>query len=197
VLPLEPSLARYLTTGRSLHRCAVLCDNFVVADLDISDIKDRAERGRKATLQALASVPEDVSIRDRTEDEWSTSRNLRHVAWVEHYWTLVAAHARDAEQDVVDLNREISYQLAVQASRLAGTPEAVLPKPPPYVTKDEAVEGLGDSRRRFVAVVESITLTDLMKRLTVPWGTVTVRWAVEHVVEHDWDHAVQITGLSR
>ena len=180
-----------------LRRNAAVCHNFLVTDLDISDIKERSERGRTALLQAVANVPDDIFAVDATEEDWSASRNLRHVAWVEYYWTMVAVHARDAAGDVIDMNRETSYGIAVQASRLAGTPEAVLPKPPPYDTKNEAIEGLANSRRPFLAAVESLTLADLQKRLTVPWGTVSVRWAVEHIVEHDWDHAVQLTALRR
>jgi uncharacterized damage-inducible protein DinB len=104
--------------------------------------------------------------------------------------------ARDAGCDVLDVDRESSLEMAKAASRLVGTPEEVLPKPPPYATKAEAVEGLEESRQRFLAAVESLTLEDLQKRLNVPWGTVSVRWAVEHIVEHDWDHAVQITALA-
>ena len=115
---------------------------------------------------------------------------------VEYYWTLVAVHARDAAGDVIDMNREISYGIAVQASRLAGTPEAVLPKPPPYATKSEAIEGLEELAAALPGGGRVVDARDLQKRLTVPWGTVSVRWAVEHIVEHDWDHAVQLDSAA-
>lgn len=177
--------------------CGFLWHNSFVADLDRDDIKARSERGRTALLQATANVPDSIFSFDPAEDDWSASRNLRHVAWVEYYWTFAAARACRATDDAFDLDREISHQIAVDASRLAGTPEEVLPKPPPYATKGEAVSGLEDSRRRFLDAVESLTFENLQKRMTVPWGTVSVRWAVEHIVEHDWDHAVQLTALGR
>jgi hypothetical protein len=46
-----------------------VCDNFFVADLDITDITERAGRGRKAMLAAVANVPDDVFGFDPTEEE--------------------------------------------------------------------------------------------------------------------------------
>ena len=54
------SMAVVAVSPRSLRRSVAVCHNFLVTDLDISDIKERSERGRTALLQAVANVPDDI-----------------------------------------------------------------------------------------------------------------------------------------
>jgi uncharacterized damage-inducible protein DinB len=166
-----------------------------VVQLDREDILSRAERSRRALLDALDRLTPDAF--GRAEDgEWSTAVALRHVVWVECFWAgLVRAAQRQAVPEL-EVDEAIKQQLVVEASRVAGTPAKPLPEPPPYANQDEALRGLAESRRLFDSAVASLTAADLQRRFSGFGRVASLRFAVEHIIEHDWDHAVQITALA-
>lgn len=169
-------------------------DTHDIAQLDREDILSRSSRSRQALVDALDRLPAARFDRAAT-GEWSPATLLRHVVWVEFYWTNLVRELQQSNQTTVDISKPLSEKLALEACRQAGTPPEPLPEPPPYPTKDEALRGLEDSRRAFTDVVASLTAADLQRRFSSPRGVSSLRFAVEHVIEHDWDHAVQMAGL--
>jgi uncharacterized damage-inducible protein DinB len=169
-------------------------DDFVTFPLDREDILSRSSRSRQALIDALDRLPED-QFAQAAPGEWSPATLLRHVVWVEFYWTELARALKQSGQLTLEVDKTVSEKLAREASRLAGTPPEPLPEPPPYATKDEALRGLDDSRRAFTVIVASLTATDYQRRFSSPRGVSSLRFALEHVIEHDWDHALQIAGL--
>jgi uncharacterized damage-inducible protein DinB len=163
--------------------------------LDREDINARSTRSREALLGALERLSEDRFSR-AAGDEWSAATLLRHVVWVEFYWTGIARAMRESAKPVLQVDRTLSKQLAVEASELAGTPPEPLPEPPPYATRDDALTGLATSRRVFDEIVASLTASDLHRAFTSARGTASLRFALEHIIEHDWDHAVQLTAMT-
>ncbi|MEX1254661.1 MAG: DinB family protein [Dehalococcoidia bacterium] len=165
-----------------------------ITQLDREDILSRSSRSRQALLDAVRRLP--VGEFNRAHgNEWSAATLLRHVVWVEFYWTALVRELQQRGQPTLDIDKTVSENLAREASRQAGTPPEPLPEPPPYATRDEALRGLDDSRRAFADVVASLTADDLQRRFSNSRGVASLRFAVEHVIEHDWDHAVQIAGL--
>jgi uncharacterized damage-inducible protein DinB len=165
-----------------------------IAQLDRDDILSRSSRSRQALLDALSRHPADQFDRAPT-GEWSPATLLRHVVWVEFYWTNLVRELQQSDQPTLDIDKAASQKLALEACRQAGTPPEPLLEPPRYATKNEAVRGLEDSRRAFADVVTSLTSADVQRRFSSPRGVSSLRFAVEHVIEHDWDHAVQIADL--
>ena len=161
------------------------------ARLEVQDILYRASRSRQALLQALARLPEDAFGREGP-GEWGASRILRHLVWVEHYWTLMLRELQRSPEGHVELAGPAHLRTAQEASRLAGTP----PEPQPFPTRREALRALDAARNEFTAAVKGLRPTDFQGRFShARMGAMPLRFAVEHVIEHDWDHAVQIAGL--
>ena len=169
-------------------------DDFVTLPLDREDILSRSSRSRQALLNALERLPDD-QFSHSPDDEWSPATVLRHVVWVEYYWTALVQAMQGSGQLTLDVDKVVSEKLAREACRLAETPPEPLPEPPPYATRDEALQGLADSRRAFADVVTSLTSADVQRRFSSPRGVSSLRFAIEHVIEHDWDHALQIASL--
>ncbi len=163
--------------------------------LDIEDILSRSSRSRQALLDALGKLPEG-RFQEAPADEWSPAQVLRHVVWVEYYWTGIARLIRAGPQDPLDLDEAIRRTLFAETCRAAGTPPEPVADPPPYATEQEAVQALEDSRRGLRDTVRSLSAENFQRRFSSPRGVATLRFAIEHIIEHDWDHAVQITGLS-
>ena len=159
--------------------------------LELQDILFRAGRSRQALLQALSRLPDDAFGRE-PPGEWGAARILRHLVWVEHYWTLMLRELQHSSESHAELAGPVHLRAVQEASRLAGTP----PDPQPYPTKREALRGLDASRREFTAAVRALRPADFLRRLSHPSrGVMPLRFAIEHVIEHDWDHAVQIAAL--
>ncbi len=164
-------------------------------DLDVHDILSRAARSRQGLLDALSGVSDDAFGRE-PPGEWGAARLLRHVVWVEAYWTLLLRALRDAAKPTLNLDPVTMEWLAREASLLAGTPPEPLPSPPPYPTRHAALEGLEASRSAFNEVVGSLRPADFQRRFSHPRrGESHLRFAVEHVIEHDWEHALQLAGI--
>jgi hypothetical protein len=162
-------------------------------ELDVADILARAARARAALVNAVAALSDAAFLRE--DEDWSPARILRHVVWVEHYWTAIMLRACAHRGDVLDLDETLRLELARDASRLAGTPPEPLPAPPPFDSRGEALPALEASRMAFESGVRSLPPEYVRKRVVTPRGVVSVRFSAEHVIEHDWDHAVQVTSL--
>jgi uncharacterized damage-inducible protein DinB len=165
-----------------------------IAQLDVRDITARAERSRQAPLDALARLP-DAAFAGAPGDEWSAAQALRHVVWVEHYWLALVRRMLESAESALILDEASNRELFLEACRLAGTPPEPLPAPPPYATKSDALRALEDSRRALNELAGSLTRYDFHRRFAGPRGTMSLRFAIEHIIEHDWDHAVQLAGL--
>ena len=169
--------------------------------LDLHDIVYRANRARGVLLGAIEAVTDDAFLRD-PGDGWSCAVALRHVVWVEHHWTLKLRDLCRAEPgEVVAFGPDSgprAAEIAAEASRLAGVPDYAGELLPPFAGAAQAVASLESSRAAFLTTVEALTPRNLDVRLLEarsPAGAVSCRWIPEHVIEHDWDHAVQIARL--
>lgn len=166
-----------------------------LTQLELEDALNRAERARSALLTAVRGLPKGHFLEERS-DEWSPGQILRHLAWTEHYWTLLLRHVVAVGQLLVIVNDETSQQIAVNASRLAGTPSYEVSEIPPYATVAEALIGIDQSRKEFLRALQALRSADFGKRMKNRRGVVPLRFLTEHVIQHDWDHAVQITAVA-
>jgi hypothetical protein len=164
-----------------------------IVELERDDVLRRAERSRNALLAAVERVP-DARLSIETAEEWGVLRLLRHVVWVEHYWTLIIQRCLELSRPIVEIDATVSNEIARQTSRRAGTPEEPVPVPPPYATRDEALSGMRISRDGYVSTLRSLNADHFRTRVATARVVVPLRFAVEHVIEHDWDHALQIAA---
>ncbi len=171
--------------------------------LDLHDIVYRANRARGVLLRAIEAVTDEAFQHD-PGDGWSCGVALRHVVWVEHHWTLKLQDLCGAEPgEVVAFGEDVgprAAEIAAEASRLAGTPDYAGGLVGAFADALEAVAALGASRAEFLTTVEALTPQHLqvrMREARSSEGAVSCRWIPEHVIEHDWDHAVQIASLPR
>ncbi len=159
--------------------------------LEVQDIIFRASRSRQALLSALQKIPDAAFLTD-PPDEWGAARILRHVVFYEHYWTLVARELLASPERSLDLG-PANRRIALEASRLSGT---ALGEPAPFPIRREALRGLDASRAGLMALVRGIRRDDFVRTVSHPSiGTMPLRFAIEHVLEHDWEHAVQLAAL--
>jgi uncharacterized damage-inducible protein DinB len=136
-------------------------------------------------------LPDDAFGREPS-GEWGAARILRHLVWVEHYWTLMLRELLRSSDGHIEIGGASHLEAAREASRLAGTP----PEPQPYPTKREALRGLDAARKELTTAVRSLRAADFERRFYHPrMGTMPLRFAIEHIIEHDWDHAVQVAAL--
>jgi hypothetical protein len=164
------------------------------APLVREEIIARADRARQALLAAVSRVDGERFELD-ANGEWSAGRLLRHVVWVEHFWTLMLEYVRDNPGTLVEINETTSYELAMQASRLTSTPEQPLDAPPPYATVQEALAGLAESREHFLQALGATEAEHFEKTMAAARGVVSFGFAAEHIIEHDWDHAVHMSAM--
>jgi len=159
--------------------------------LEVHEILFRASRGRQALLSALQKVPE-AAFNTEPPGEWGASRILRHVVFTEYYWTLVLRELVAAPEGRLELG-QIHRRIALESSRLAGT---ALGEPAPFPSRREALRALDASRGGLVAAIKGLRPDDFARTISDPRiASMPLRFAIEHVIEHDWDHAVQLTGL--
>ena len=159
--------------------------------LEVREILFRASRGRQALLSALQKVP-DAAFNTEPPGEWGAARILRHVAFVEYYWTLVLRDLVAAPEGRLELG-QVHRRVALESSRLAGT---ALGEPAPFPTRREALRVLDASRGGLVAAIKGLRPDDFARTIADPRiSSMPLRFAIEHVIEHDWDHAVQLAGL--
>jgi uncharacterized damage-inducible protein DinB len=159
--------------------------------LEVQGILFRASRGRQALLSALQKIP-DAAFSAEPPGEWSAARILRHVVFVEHYWTLVVRELLAAPDGQLELG-QVNRKVALEASRLSGT---ALGEPAAFPSRREALRALDASRGGLVAAIRGLRPGDFARTISDPRiGSMPLRFAIEHVIEHDWEHAVQLTGL--
>jgi len=159
--------------------------------LDVQEILFRASRSRQALLSALQKVA-DAAFNTEPPGEWGAARILRHVAFVEHYWTLVLQELRSSPEGRLELG-QVHRKVALESSRLAGT---ALGEPAPFPSRREALRALDASRGSLVATIRGLRADDFARTISDPRiASMPLRFAIEHVIEHDWDHAVQLAGL--
>jgi uncharacterized damage-inducible protein DinB len=159
--------------------------------LEVHEILFRASRSRQALFSAFQKVPE-AAFNTEPPGEWGASRILRHVAFVEYYWTLVLRELVASPEGRVELGL-VHRRLALESSRLAGT---ALGEVAPFPTRREALRTLDASRGGLVAAIKGLRPDDFARTIADPRiSSMPLRFAIEHVIEHDWDHAVQLTGL--
>lgn len=173
-----------------------MSDSDTVARLDVWDIVRRTERARSALLASVMNVSDERFVSESAE-QWSVARILCHVVWVEHYWALTLEHLLRSPEVVVAVSESENEAIANTASRRSGTPDEQLPVPPPYADRREALEHLDGSQAAFLALIKALRAEHFRKRMISPQGEVSLRFAVEHVIEHDWDHALQIGRSAR
>lgn len=158
---------------------------------EVRDILFRASRSRQALLSALQNVP-DAAFLTEPPGEWGAARILRHVVFGEYYWTLILRELVAAPEGRVELG-QVHRRIALEASRLSGT---ALGEPAPFPIRREALRGLDASRGGLVAAIKSLRPDDFTRTISDPRiGSMPLRFAIEHVIEHDWDHAVQLAAL--
>jgi uncharacterized damage-inducible protein DinB len=161
--------------------------------LEVQDILHRASRSRQALVAALQRVPDNDFVRE-PPGEWGAARILRHVVFVEWYWTLLVETLRRTAEQQSELPPEVLNRLAEEAGRQANTPAT---EPAPFPSRREALRALGASRTALESAVRALKASDFQRTFSLPRsGVLPLRFAIEHVIEHDWDHAVQITALS-
>jgi uncharacterized damage-inducible protein DinB len=161
--------------------------------LEVQDIFHRASRSRQALVSALHKLPDDAFVRE-PPGEWGAARILRHVVFVEWYWTLLVETLRRITDQKAELPPDVLNRLAEEAGRHADTPAT---EPAPFPSRREAIRALGASRTALEAAVRALKAADFQRTFSLPRsGVLPLRFAIEHVIEHDWDHAVQITALS-
>jgi len=154
--------------------------------LEVQEILFRASRSRQALLSAFQKVP-DAAFNTEPPGEWGAARILRHVVFVEYYWTLVLRELVAAPEGRVELG-QVHRRLALESTRLAGT--ALFP------SRREALRALDASRGGLVAAIKGLRPDDFARTIADPRiSSMPLRFAIEHVIEHDWDHAVQLAGL--
>ena len=159
--------------------------------LEVQETLFRASRSRQALLSALQKVP-DAAFNTEPPGEWGAARITRHVVFGEHYWTLILRELVAAPEGNVELG-QVHRRVALETSRLAGT---ALGEPAPFPTRREALRALDASRGGLVAAVRALRPDDFARTISDPRiGSMPLCFAIEHVIEHDWDHAVQLAGL--
>jgi uncharacterized damage-inducible protein DinB len=159
--------------------------------LEAQEILFRASRGRQSLLSALQKIP-DAAFNAEPSGEWSAARILRHVVFVEYYWTLVLRELLAAPDGQVELG-QVNRKVALEASRLSGT---ALGEPAAFPSRREALRVLDASRGGLVAAIRSLRPGDFARTISDPRiGSMPLRFAIEHVIEHDWEHSVQLTSL--
>jgi hypothetical protein len=159
--------------------------------LEAREILFRASRSRQALLSALQKVP-DAAFSTEPPGEWGAARITRHVVFSEYYWTLVLRDLVAAPEGGLELG-QVHRRIALESSRLAGT---ALTELAPFPSRREALRSLDASRGGLVAAVRGLRPGDFARTISDPRiGSMPLRFAIEHVIEHDWDHAVQLAGL--
>jgi uncharacterized damage-inducible protein DinB len=171
-----------------------MTDFDTVASLDVWDIVRRADRARNALLSSVADIPDEQFCLEPA-GQWGVGRILRHVAWIEQYWTLTLERLCTSSEAAVTISQSEGDEISKEASRRSGIPEVSLAAPPPYTNRAEALDRLNASRGAFLVAVQALKAEHFLRRMSGPRGEVSLRFAVEHVIEHDWDHALQIAGL--
>ncbi len=169
--------------------------------LDVADITERAGWAREGVLGAMKAVPAEAFRRD-PGDGWSCGVVARHVAAADGHWTLALLRLMEASPgEIVDFGsgegsrwRELNAEADRRAGIVAG---ATIPTP--FANSAEAVAGLARARGEFLQTVEALEPEHFHIRMKQPdpLGTVSLRWVLEHVIEHDWEHTVQIASLPR
>ena len=161
--------------------------------LEVQDILHRSSRSRQALVSALHRLPDDAFVRE-PPGEWGAARILRHVVFVERYWTLLIETLRRTDEQQAALPPEVLNRVAQEAGKQADTPAT---EPVPFPSRREALRALGASRTALEAAIRALKPDDFQRTFSLPRsGVLPLRFAIEHVIEHDWDHAVQITALS-
>jgi len=159
--------------------------------LEVLQVLFRASRCRQALFSALQKIP-DAAFSTEPEGEWSAARITRHVVFVEHYWTLVLRELLTAPDGQLELG-QVNRKVALEASRLSGT---ALGEPAAFPSRREALRGLDASRGGLAAAIRALKPGDFARIISDPRiGSMPLRFAIEHVIEHDWEHAVQLAGL--
>jgi uncharacterized damage-inducible protein DinB len=159
--------------------------------LEVLETLFRASRSRQALLSALQKVP-DAAFNTEPPGEWGAARILRHVVFVEYYWTLVLRELLGAPDGRIELG-QVHRKVALEASRLAGT---ALGEPAAFPSRREALRSLDASRAGLVAAIRGLRPGDFGRTISDPRiGSMPLRFAIEHVLEHDWDHSVQLASL--
>jgi len=159
--------------------------------LEVLEILFRASRSRQALLANLQKVP-DAAFNTEPPGEWGAARILRHVVFVEYYWTLVVRELVAAPDGRIELG-QVHRRVALETTRLAGT---ALGEPAAFPSRREALRALDASRAGLVAAIRSLRPDDFARTIFDPRiGSMPLRFAIEHVIEHDWDHSVQLAGL--
>ena len=170
-------------------------------ELDMADITQRAGRARDALIRTINALPEAAFLHD-PGDGWSGGAIARHAAAVDGHWTLALLRLMEASPgEVIDFGSgEGSFwrELNAEADRGAGI-TAGSSVPTPFEHAAEALDGLAQARSEFLRTIDSLTPDHFHVRMQRPGplGAVSLRWLLEHVIEHDWEHTVQIAALPR
>src|SRR3989304_4203065 len=109
--------------------------------LEVLEILFRASRSRQALLANLQKVP-DAAFNTEPPGEWGAARILRHVVFIEYYWTLVLRELLAAPDGRLELGRA-PRRVPREPSPLAGP---ALGEPAAFPSRREALRTLDASR---------------------------------------------------
>ena len=115
------------------------------------------ESGRKALLDALAGLTDEVAARCPAPGRWSVIECVEHLAVAEEYLFSQLLAAYSPAGPVGNRAREARIMVGgADRSRTMPSPEAAIPKGR-FATLAEAVEGFQAARRRTIQYVEDCT----------------------------------------
>jgi len=151
----------------------------VVDVLTSPDLIAQLQQSRQSLMEAITGL-DDTALRARAAPgEWTTAEVLAHLLSTERIF-IERAH-KTVEQDhyvVTPVSDDVREEHLGMAKRM----------PVPQI-----VHGLLAQRRDTLQFVESLTQNDLARTLSHPVrGAQTALWQIEHVIEHEQEHAREI-----
>ena len=144
-----------------------------------SQLSARLQQSRSELMAAITGL-DDSALRARTgSGAWTPAELLAHLLSTERIFIDRARRAIEQDHYVVTpVGGDIREEHLVMAKRM----------PVPQI-----VHGLLAQRRDTLQFVESLTQDDLVRTLSHPVrGEQTTLWQIEHVIEHEQEHAREI-----
>lgn len=145
----------------------------------VTQLSDRLQSSRAALMSAISGM-DDTSFRARTEPGvWTPAELLAHLFSTERIFIERARQCVEREDyAVTPVSDDVRSEHISMAQRM--------PVP-------QLVHGLLAQRRDTIQFVASLSDADLARTLQHPVrGEQTVRWQIEHVIEHEAEHAGEI-----
>jgi uncharacterized damage-inducible protein DinB len=149
------------------------------SQLTASQLSARLQTSRAELMAAITGL-DDTALRARTTSGvWTPVQLLAHLLSTERIF--IERARKTVEQDhyvVTPVSGDVREEHLGMAKRM----------PVPQI-----VHGLLAQRRDTLQFVESLTRNDLERKLSHPVrGEQTALWQIEHVIEHEQEHAQEI-----